>query len=33
MTLLRLCFAKQEQTLAEGARRLADWARRQPTPA
>ena len=33
MTLLRLCFAKQEQTLAEGARRLAEWARRQSTPA
>jgi methionine aminotransferase len=33
MTLLRLCFAKQEQTLAEGARRLADWARRQSTTA
>ncbi len=25
MRLLRLCFAKREQTLAEGARRLAAW--------
>jgi methionine aminotransferase len=27
--LLRLCYAKQEATLEEGARRLADWAARQ----
>jgi len=29
LRLLRLCFAKRDTTLAEGARRLADWARRQ----
>ena len=28
LTLLRLCFAKREETLAEGARRLCAWARR-----
>lgn len=28
MRLLRLCFAKREETLAEGARRLCAWARR-----
>jgi methionine transaminase len=28
MTLLRLCFAKRDETLAEGARRLGEWARR-----
>jgi methionine transaminase len=33
MTLLRLCFAKREETLSEGARRLGDWARKQrPRP-
>ena len=26
MRLLRLCFAKRDATLVEGARRLADWA-------
>ncbi len=30
MTLLRLCFAKRDETLAEGARRLGEWARRGP---
>lgn len=29
LRLLRLCFAKREDTLVEGARRLGDWARRQ----
>jgi methionine aminotransferase len=29
LRLLRLCFAKCDATLVEGARRLADWARRQ----
>ena len=29
LQLLRLCFAKRELTLVEGARRLGDWARRQ----
>ena len=29
LRLLRLCFAKRDETLLEGARRLADWARRQ----
>ncbi len=29
MTLLRLCFAKREETLAEGARRLVSYARDQ----
>jgi methionine transaminase len=27
--LLRLCFAKRDATLVEGAKRLTDWARRQ----
>jgi methionine transaminase len=31
LRLLRLCFAKRDATLVEGARRLADWARRQQT--
>jgi len=31
MTLLRLCFAKRDETLVEGARRLAAWARGQRT--
>jgi methionine aminotransferase len=30
LRLLRLCFAKRDATLLEGARRLADWARQQP---
>jgi methionine aminotransferase len=29
LRLLRLCFAKRDETLVEGARRLGDWARRQ----
>jgi methionine aminotransferase len=29
LRLLRLCFAKRDATLIEGARRLSDWARRQ----
>ena len=29
LRLLRLCFAKHDATLAEGARRLVDWAERQ----
>jgi methionine aminotransferase len=29
LRLLRLCFAKRDATLVEGARRLAEWARRQ----
>jgi methionine transaminase len=29
LRLLRLCFAKRDATLVEGARRLGDWARRQ----
>jgi methionine aminotransferase len=29
LRLLRLCFAKRDATLTEGARRLVDWARRQ----
>jgi methionine aminotransferase len=29
LKLLRLCFAKRDETLAEGARRLSAWARRQ----
>ncbi len=29
LRLLRLCFAKRDATLVEGARRLTDWARRQ----
>ena len=29
LRLLRLCFAKRDATLAEGARRLAEWAGRQ----
>ncbi len=29
MRLLRLCFAKRDATLVEGARRLTEWARRQ----
>jgi len=33
MTLLRLCFAKRDETLVEGARRLAAWAARQRTMA
>jgi methionine aminotransferase len=28
LRLLRLCFAKREQTLVEGARRLCAWAQR-----
>jgi methionine aminotransferase len=28
LRLLRLCFAKREETLVEGARRLCTWARR-----
>ncbi|MDE2221407.1 MAG: aminotransferase class I/II-fold pyridoxal phosphate-dependent enzyme, partial [Gammaproteobacteria bacterium] len=31
MQLLRLCFCKREQTLAEGALRLRQWAQRQRT--
>ena len=31
MTLLRLCFAKRDDTLVEGARRLTAWASRQRT--
>jgi methionine aminotransferase len=33
MKLLRLCFAKRDETLVEGARRLTDWAARQRTMA
>jgi methionine aminotransferase len=33
MKLLRLCFAKRDETLVAGARRLADWAARQRTMA
>jgi methionine transaminase len=29
LRLLRLCFAKRDATLVEGARRLTEWARRQ----
>lgn len=29
LRLLRLCFAKRDATLVEGARRLGEWARRQ----
>jgi methionine aminotransferase len=29
LRLLRLCFAKRDATLVEGARRLAEWAQRQ----
>ncbi len=29
LRLLRVCFAKRDATLVEGARRLTDWARRQ----
>jgi methionine aminotransferase len=29
MRLLRLCFAKREQTLVEGARRLSAWGQSQ----
>jgi methionine aminotransferase len=29
MRLLRLCFAKRDVTLVEGARRLVSWAQRQ----
>ena len=31
LRLLRLCFAKRDATLIEGARRLSEWARRQHT--
>jgi methionine aminotransferase len=33
LKLLRLCFAKRDETLAEGAQRLSAWARRQRDPA
>jgi methionine aminotransferase len=33
MKLLRLCFAKRDETLVEGARRLTAWASRQRTMA
>ena len=33
MKLLRLCFAKRDDTLVEGARRLCSWAERQRTMA
>jgi hypothetical protein len=33
MKLLRLCFAKRDETLVAGAGRLAAWAARQRTMA
>jgi methionine transaminase len=33
LRLLRLCFAKRDATLVEGARRLTEWARRQQSSA